>query len=148
MILLIEGWAQEEEEVYTFAPDDGEEEVHIFSGRLRKRLLEHARDQVISLIFPEQTLEQLIAHHGLEQPRLDSMTEEEANEPVIVGLYPTGTHILIDGNHRRAFWAARGRHTIDGWAVPYEVWTHFQFNPEDLVGVHHFNDGTLLPQRR
>jgi len=106
------------EETYTFTPDDGTEPVHIRSGLLRQWLHEKAMDRIIDLTFPEQPLEAIIEAHGLEGPRMASMTEEEALEPVIVGLWPNGTHVLIDGGHRRWYWASRGKLVVRGWAVP------------------------------
>lgn len=135
------------EETYTFTPNDGTEPIHIRSGLLREWLLEHAMDKVIRLTFPSgQTEQELIEQHGLEADRMASMTEEEAKEPVIVGLWPGGTHILIDGGHRRWFWAMRGQNDLQGWAVPVEVWSQFTFDLDQMVGIHH-RDGSLLPQR-
>jgi hypothetical protein len=137
-----------QEEMFTFTPEGEEAEVHIRSGELRKWLLANAMDKVIPLTFPEQTLDEIIKQHGLEAPRMKSMTFKEAKEPVIVGLWPGGTHVLIDGGHRRWFWAKRGKFTIPGWAVPYEVWRSFQFDVASMTVVKHHKDGALLPQRR
>ena len=137
-----------QEETYTFTPDDGDKEVHIRSGRLREWLLENARHKVIELTFPEQTLDEIVEVHGLEAPRLASMTEAEASEPVIVGLWPGGTHILIDGGHRRWYWASRGKNILQGWAVPFEVWSGFTFELSDPALITHSLDGASLPQRR
>lgn len=146
MFAIVQGLIQEE--TYTFTPDDGTEEIHILSGQLRQWLLTRAMDKVIDLHFPpEQTLDDLVRQHGLEEPRMASMTEEEAKEPVIVGIYPSGTHILIDGGHRRWFWAKRGIHTLRGWAVPTIIWQQFTFQQGDFVAKHH-RDGSMLPQRR
>lgn len=136
------------EETYTFTPNDGTDPVTIRSGKLREWLLANAMHKVIELTFPEQPLEELVEQHGLEQPRLDSMTLLEASEPVIVGLWPGGTHILIDGGHRRYFWAARNVVKLKGWAVPPEIWTQFIFDPTAPGVIRHEHDGSLLPQRR
>ena len=85
-----------QEETYTFAPNNGEEEIHILSGRLREWLNAKVRDRVIDLAFPHQTLEEIITLHGLEEGRMKSLTFKEAKEPVIVGLHPGGTHLLIE----------------------------------------------------
>lgn len=144
------GLALAREEVYSFTPNDGTETITIWSGRLRQWLRENVPDKVIELTFPEQTLDEIIEQHGLEAPRLASMTEEEATDPVVIGLWPGGTHILIDGGHRRAFWAKRGVNILSGWAVPYKVWTAFQvdFNDPAMVAAYHAPDGSLLPQRQ
>ena len=137
------------EETYTFTPNDGDEEVVIFSGQLRQWLLANAMHKVIKLTFPnDETEEQLIERHGLERDRMASMTILEASDPVIVGLWPGGTHILIDGAHRRWFWWKQGVNTIKGWAVPKEVWEEFSFVKGTLPGAYHHPDGSLLPQRR
>lgn len=137
------------EEMYTFTPNDGTEEVNIMSGRLREWLHANAMDKIVELTFPaDETLESMVERHGLEQPRIDSMTVFEANEPVIVGLWPNGTHILIDGGHRRHFWAKQGVYVLKGWAVPIEIWSSFIFKPEDVPGlIAHHPNGSLLPQR-
>jgi hypothetical protein len=136
------------EETYTFTPDDGTEPISIRSGRLREWLLENAQHKVIELTFPAQSLREIEVMHGLERPRMRSMTKAEALEPVIVGLWPNGTHILIDGGHRRWFWAKRKKFVLRGWAVPTEVWSTFIFDPNDPAVVVHHADGSLLPQRR
>lgn len=136
------------EETFTFTPNDGTPEVTIRSGRLREWLLARAMHKVIELTFPEQTLEEIVEQHGLEAPRMASMTEAEALEPVIVGLWPGGTHILIDGGHRRWYWAKRGVNVLKGWAVPKEAWEAFIFDPGDSPFAFHLPDGTLLPHRR
>jgi hypothetical protein len=102
------------------------------------------RMEIIKLALQGEQVEQ----HGLEQPRIDSMTLLEANEPVIVGLWPGGTHILIDGGHRRYFWAARNVVKLKGWAVPFEIWSQFIFDPTAAGVIAHHADGSLLPQRR
>lgn len=147
MFAIVSGLVQEE--TFTFTPEGESEEVHILSGQLRRWLLEKAMDKVINLTFPDgQTEEELIKQHGLERPRMKSMTFKEAQEPVIVGLWPGGTHVLIDGAHRRWFWWKRGKNTIKGWAVPYEVWRMFQVDIKDSAFVNHHKDGAALPQRR
>ena len=136
-----------QEETFTFeAP--GEPVIHIRSGKLREWLLANAMDKVVDLHFPEQTLDEIVEMHGLEEPRIRSMRLKEAKEPVIVGLQPHGTHILIDGGHRRHYWAKRGKTTLRGWAVPYAIWNEFRFNPNDYMVVKHHADGSMLPQRR
>lgn len=136
------------EEVFSFTPSDGTEELHIHSGRLRCWLLANAMDKVGDLVFPEQPLEWIVKHHGLEQPRIDSMTIFEAVEPIVVGICAGGTNILIDGAHRRHYWAAQGKHVMKGWAVPEHIWRQFVFKLEDYVHAYHPRDGSLLPQRR
>lgn len=137
------------EEMFTFTPEGEEQEVHIRSGKLRQYLLAAAMHKVIDLTFPDQTLDEIIEQHGLEEPRMASMNAIDAAEPVIVGLWPGGTHILIDGGHRRWWWAKQGINTIRGWAVPMEIWRGFIFDPADMPGlVKHHKNGTMLPQRR
>lgn len=138
-----------QEETFTFTPEGEEEEVHILSGQLRQWLLANAMDKVINLTFPKEPLEDIVKRHGLEEARMKSMTFKEAKEPVIVGLWPSGCHVLIDGGHRRYFWAKRGKNTIRGWAVPETVWRNFQIDLKDMgqfARVH--RDGSMLPQRR
>jgi hypothetical protein len=137
------------EETYCFTPNNGEPPVNIRSGRLREMLLDLAMDKVIELTFPDETEQQLIDRHGLEQSRMDSMTLLEAADPVIVGFWPgDGTHILIDGAHRRWFWHKRGVHKLRGWALPYEVWAQFIFDPNGPNTIAHRASGEMLPQRR
>jgi hypothetical protein len=144
-----------QEETFTFTPEGDDAPITILSGRLREWLHENVPDRAISLTFPEgDTEERIIERHGLEAPRMASMTEEEANEPVIVGIfpptpgYPHISHILIDGGHRRWFWFKRGVNTLKGWAVPEQVWSQFLFNDADFIAAVHHEDGSLLPQRR
>ena len=135
------------EEVFTFTPADGTPEINLLSGQLRSFLLTTLSDRTMDLTFPQQTTEELIAQHGLEPARMASMTEQEAQEPVIVGLWRDGTHTLIDGAHRRWFWASRGVSVLQGWVVPEVVWRAFEFDPNHPSIVANFEDGTLLPQR-
>lgn len=138
-------------EAFTFTPQDGEE-VHILSGMLRQFLLEYARHRVIDLTFPEETQDEIYTRHGIEPSRMATLTEAEAQEPVIIAIFPGNSHILVDGGHRRAYWAARGINTIKGWAVPEVIWRQFLFDPSDpgsLGAAHIFNaDPGLLPHRR
>lgn len=136
-------------ETFTFTPDDGTPAITIYSGELRKWLHAAVPDKVIDLHFPpNETEAELIGQHGLEAPRMASMTEEEAKEPVIIGLCEGGTHILIDGGHRRWFWSKRGVNTLRGWAVPEAIWRTFLATPEDLLHSYHHPDGSLLPHRQ
>jgi hypothetical protein len=136
------------EETYTFTPNDGEPPVTIRSGALREWLHEHAMDKIIRLHFPrDETLDSMVERHGLEADRMASMTLAEAKEPVIVGLWGE-SQVLIDGGHRRWFWAKRGCHTLRGWAVPEVVWRTFLLDPNDFLVLHHHPDGSLLPHRR
>lgn len=136
------------EETFTFTPEGGEAPIHIRSGALREWLLAHAMHKVIDLTFPNQPLEEIVELHGLEEARMQSMGLLEAGEPVVVGICDGGTNILIDGAHRRWFWAKRGVNTIRGWAVPKLVWETFTYNPADFPFARQLPDGALLPQRR
>jgi len=136
------------EETYTFTPSDGSPEVNIWSGKLRNWLHAKAMHKVIDLTFPVETLDEIIVRNGVELPRLQSMTPIEAIEPVIVGLWTDGTGILIDGAHRRAYWAKRDVHVLRGWGLPYEMWQAFTFEPSALRNVIRNSDGYSLPQRR
>jgi hypothetical protein len=135
------------EEVYSFTPSNGEPEVHIWSGKLRKWLLEFGQNKVIELEFPWLTREEMVERHGLEEARMASMTDEEAKDPVIVGFWSDGTNILIDGAHRVAFLMGRGQNKIRGWAVPEAIWRDYTFEPDNVLAVHH-KDGSMLEQRR
>lgn len=142
---------QRVEEVFTFTSPDGS--IHIRSGQLRKFLHEHAMHKLTELTFPEEPLNAMFARHGIEADRLASMTEEEAKEPVIVGILDAegsdgATHILIDGNHRVVWWAQRGVHVLRGWAVPQKVWSAFYFDPTAPNIIRNDADGRNLPQRR
>lgn len=135
------------EEVFTFTGEDGTE-IHVRSGALRLFLKEYAAHKIIELTFPaDETMESIINRHGVELDRLNSMTAPEAAQPVIVGLCNGGTHILIDGAHRRAYWAKRGIHKLQGWAVPEEIWRSFPLDAPGIIPVQHHKDGKLLPQR-
>lgn len=135
------------EEVFTFTAEDGEE-IYILSGQLRKWLIANAKDRIIELTFPVEPMEDIVKRHGIEQHRIDSMNFFEAQEPVIVGLWPTGTHVLIDGAHRRHFWAKQGINVLKGWAVPESVWGEFVYDPTHPFCIRHSNDGSLLPHRK
>lgn len=136
------------EETYTFTPDNGEPEVHIRSGRLRKVLRATAMDMVQLLVFPSDSLEHMVEHNGVELDRIASMTPTEAEDPVIVGLWSDKTHILIDGAHRRYYWALEGVYALKGWVLPYDVWMRFTFDPNDPAILVHHDDGAQLPHRR
>lgn len=137
------------EESFCFTPNNGELPIHIRSGRLREWLHENHMDRIIDITFPDETLASIVDRHGLERPRLRSMTKVEAREPVIVGVWPgDGSHILIDGGHRRWYWAKRGQHKLRGWAVPYELWSLFIFDPEGADVIKFHKTGELLPQRQ
>jgi hypothetical protein len=137
-----------QEETFRFTPNNGEPEIIIRSGLLRQWLLDHAMDKVTDLTFPaDETLDSIIARHGLEPSRMASMTKREAKEPVIVALWPGGTHVLVDGGHRRWFWAARGRHTIKGWAVPEAVWRAFILDESSVFVTRVDPTGDSLPHR-
>ncbi len=136
------------EEIFTFTPEGEEEETTILSGKLRAWLLEKHMDKVIPLTFPEQPLDEIVKMHGLEEPRMASMTIFEASEPVIVGIWPSGFNVLIDGGHRRWFWAKQGVHTIKGWAVPEAIWRSFTADFGNMNIIAHHRDGSLLPHRR
>jgi hypothetical protein len=97
------------------------------------------------VVFPEESTEVMMDRHGVEQDRLDSMTEAEALEPVIVGQWHDGTSILIDGNHRRVYWAQRGKHELEGWLLPERVWRMFAFDFDTSGGIE--IPSKYLPQR-
>jgi hypothetical protein len=134
------------EETYSFKPDDGPG-VFIRSGALATWLNAKAQDMLMEITFPEQPLNELIDAHGLEPERLASMTESEALAPIVVVDWPGGSHVLVDGGHRRYFWAARGKRTLIGWIVPYDIWSLFIFDPNALVHSVYCEDASLLPQR-
>lgn len=127
----------------------GEPDVNIRSGALRQWLLANAMDKLGDIQFPaDETLDSMIARHGLEADRLASMTSEEAEDPVVVADWEDGTHVLVDGAHRRAFWAQRGRHELKGWMVPRALWEQFVYDPSAPNVLYQADDGSLLPQRR
>lgn len=128
------------DETYTFYPSDGSPEINIRSGELTRWLHDKAQSKVTDLTFPEETLEEIIDRNGVHVPRADALTEEQASMPVVVGLWHDGSGILIDGAHRRHYWAKRGITTIRGWAVPEEVWRHYVFDPAQMAGIVHDRD--------
>lgn len=128
------------EETYSFTPNDGSHEVFIRSGALREWLLKNAMDKVIDVTFPVEPIEQIYERHGVEPARMKTMTLLEAGEPLILGEWGR-THILIDGGHRRAFWALRGTHNLRGWCVPRVVWEQFTFDPRNTTILHWDNTG-------
>ena len=125
------------DETYSFTPDDGSPEIHIWSGRLVRWLHENALDKVIDLTFPQESLQDILARNGVCVNRADALTPEQLAAPVVVGLYHDGSGILIDGAHRRYRHARQGNHVLRGWAVPPEIWQLFTFNLEDVIGVIH-----------
>lgn len=147
---MIAGLALErvQEETFRFTPNDGAAEVVVRSGLLRQWLLASAMDKVGDLHFPaDETLESIIDRHGLEPARMASMKRREAKEPVIVLIWPSGTHVLCDGGHRRWFWASRGKHTLKGWAVPEAVWRNFILDERSVFVLRTDPTGMALPHR-
>lgn len=127
------------DESYTFTPNDGSPEIHIRSGALTRWLHEHAQSKIIELTFPDDTLEGIIARHGVDVQRALRLTDEAAAQPVVVACFETeyaGTHLLLDGAHRRYYWAERKVNVLRSWAVPEAIWRHFIFDPAtDAVAV-------------
>ena len=120
------------DETYTWTPADGSPELHIRSGALTRWLHEHAKQKIIELTFPEDTLEGIIARHGVDVQRALRLTDEAAAVPVVVAMLETeyaGTHLLLDGAHRRYYWAERKVNVLRGWAVPEVIWRQFIFDP-------------------
>ena len=134
------------EETYEFTPSDGSPPIFIRSGALRDTLMADHMDKVIDLVFPECSVAEIYATHGIEPERMKTMTAEEAAEPVIVGQLGK-TFILIDGGHRRLFWALRGVQTLRGWNLPAEFWRLYEYDPRSIVGYVD-KSGMGLPQRR
>ena len=123
------------DESYTFYPNDGTPPVHILSGRLTRWLHENRWSELQLLQFPEETLSSIIARNGVDLARVAKLTNAQAQQPVVVGCWADGTNILIDGAHRRYYWAARGITALTGWAVPEEEWRAFVFDAS--MGVIH-----------
>lgn len=128
------------DETYTFTPNDGSPEIHIRSGQLVRMLHEHALQKVIDLTFPAESLESIVARNGVNVARADALTEEAASVPVVVGLWHDGAGVLMDGAHRRYYWAKRGINVLRGWAVPYALWSTFIFDPAQVAGIVHERD--------
>lgn len=135
------------EETYSFTMP-GKPTIHIRSGYLRELLHRAAMDKIVELTFPKQTDQELIDGLGLEQARMASMTMLEASDPVIVGELPNGTHMVIDGAHRRWFWHKRGVQKLRGWIIPEDVWSQFTFDPTGPGVIKYHDTGESLPQRR
>lgn len=126
-----------QEEVYLFDRGGDIPVLCIRSGALRAWLRSNFKDQVCDITFPaDETLDSIITRHGLEATRMASMTEQEAKEPVIVGAWDDGTHLLIDGGHRRWFWAKRGCHVLKGWTVPEACWRMFVLDRSAALAVN------------
>lgn len=121
------------EETFTFTPADGEP-VHIYSGRLRAHLLA-SNAQKFRVDFPVELREHIVEQHGVDVARANRLTPEQAAEPVIIGIWPEGTHVLIDGAHRRYYWASRGNHSLPAWVVGHDLWSRFTFDPSKIAGV-------------
>lgn len=134
------------EETFSFVPHDGSGEVFIRSGALREWLLKNAMSKVIELTFPSEPIADLYTRHGIEPARMSTMNLIEASEPVIVGEWDH-THILIDGAHRRAFWALRGVNVLRGWSVPRALWEHYRFDPARTAILAWDESGMSAPHR-
>lgn len=76
--------------------------------------------------------------HGVDKKRLELITDEHLNFPVISIEFIEGTYLLIDGNHRVVYAARQKKTEILGWLVPQSVWKDYVMNlfevlrPEDL----------------
>lgn len=118
------------EETFTFTPAEGEP-LHIYSGRLRAHLLA-SNAQKFRVDFPVELREHIVEAHGVDVARANRLTSEQAAEPVIIGIWPEGTHILIDGAHRRYYWAL---HSLAAFVVPHVLWSRFTFDPSKIALV-------------
>jgi hypothetical protein len=137
----------EQTEVYTFTPDDGSPAIHIRSGVLTQTLARvHYATELVA--FPPEDEAHIIARHGIEEARMATMTEEDAQLPLVVGLIGDARHILIDGAHRRLFWARRGVDSLQAWVVPEAYWRLFTFSMDDPTIIAVDESGLSLPQRR
>ena len=76
------------------------------------------------MIFEIELIRQLL-NHGLEQHRLDRLTQEQIDEPVIVCEHKDGKHTLVDGSHRLMRRVYARLDFFDCYVVPPEVWEHF-----------------------
>lgn len=135
------------DEMYTFTPDDGSGEIHIRSGALRRELLATSLDLVHAIEIGEQTMDDIIERYGVDMKRVAAMSVAEAAEPVIIALRGEGA-FMIDGAHRRAYWAQKGIHTLRGWLLPEEAWRNYVVTAEDPGILAMGIDASLLPQRR
>lgn len=124
------------DETYTFTPSSGPE-INIYSGRLARYLNERHLQYVRTLQFPEQSLPEIVRLCGVDVKRVKALTEEQVKQPIIVGLCQNGEPMLIDGAHRRYYWAERGVHALSGWLLPYQLWSAYSFDPAQITGIVH-----------
>lgn len=96
--------------------------------------------------FPDESLETIIAAHGVELPRLETMNILEATQPVLVIEHGKG-HLLADGAHRRAYFVKHGMgNSMLGWMIPEVIWREFIVDKDDPAYM--MRDSSLLPQRQ
>lgn len=68
---------------------------------------------------------------GIEQEHLDTLTAARLDVPVISVLWPDGSCLLIDGNHRYYRRWQLGYKTVWTYVLPPDLWEHFTM-PSDM----------------
>lgn len=136
------------DETFSFRDSAGKQ-THFAIGELR-RWLKKANGPIVTMEIPEGFDQVLIQQRGAEQEIADKLPEEALSDPVIFAMWPTGTHVLLDGAHRALVHYQRGSRELKAYMLPQAIWEEFVIEfPIDLNMDRIMElPGSFIPHRR
>jgi hypothetical protein len=102
-------------------PDDGR--LRHFHIPKLKRLI--AQNKLPLATFPVnlEEVDFVLANRPIDETHLaQRISDEFLNEPGIICLFPDGSQLIVDGNHRFVKRGRLGLSSMDFWLVPEEIW--------------------------
>lgn len=81
--------------------------------------------QTLSIRIDPEHVDIIKTRRGIEQPRLDRMTPEYRDKPIIGAFAQDGSFITVDGNHRFIKRHEAGFKNIRAYCFKYPFWRQF-----------------------
>jgi hypothetical protein len=126
------------DEVFTHADEDGT--IRHFNATRLFAAIVYGKVADFELISFDLTLDQyefMMAHRGVEEPRVARLREPYLSAPGVLCHLPTGRQLLIDGTHRFVRRYRDGLRLMLAFLVPESEWCRYLVHmPPEIERVY------------
>lgn len=119
------------DEVFTHIDDDGT--VRHFAIGVLTRMLLQISAPTLWVAIEQEHVDFILANRGVEQEKLDRMTPEYRDKPIIGAVWYDGSVLIIDGHHRYIKRHQAGFTEIEAIPLPPEIWEDYLLDMDTSI---------------
>lgn len=112
---------------FTYVEEDGTVTNFAITQLVAALSAAHAKGKIEPVHIPIEAdfAQYCLTNRGIEQHRLDRLTEKHLEEPLVFAQWAGGTQLLIDGHHRYVKHSQLGHEIAPAFILPEVLWRLF-----------------------